>query len=455
MNNYKLVKNTEWKEVEINGENKEIPIDWSVDNFKNLFLLTSSRRVHADKYVPKGIPFFRGTEITNLKKGIKNFDTFISEEYFNDIKMKYELPKVGDILITAVGTIGSVFLLEKEFDFYFKDGNIIWLKNKNNEDKKYIEFFLNSEYTKSNIFGLGAGSAYGALTIKNLGDSECILPPISQQSSIASILSAQESIIQDIESLISKYESRFQYLSDELLSGRLRVKEVDGEMVIYKNPDDNWKEVEINGEMKEIPSDWEVDKLKKHILVINGYAFPKSTMLNERTQTSVTIIKIGNIDNDIIIENSGTGQNYYDGVIKESFVPKYNDLIIGLSGANAGKTGIYKLKNKTVLNQRNAIVRIKSDNITQDFFNYFWFKDALEVLRETTKDSAIPNISLDDIESIDVFIFSKIEQLSISQILTDQKNLIDVQKQILQQEKQKFDWLLDNLLSGKYLIKEN
>lgn len=436
MNKYQLVKNTEWKEVEINGEIKEIPQDWEIKSVLEVSKCLDNKRKPLNQ-----------SERSNKKGNIPYWGANNIVDYVNDYLVDEEVVLLGE---------DAAPFYDKTKKVAFFSNEKIWPNNHIHVLKPLINsYFLMTILNAVQYEKIIGTESRPKLTQVMMNSIEFSSPSANEQSAIANILSNQESIVQNIESLIAKYESRFQYLSEELLSGRLRVKEVDGQLTLYKNLEDNWKEVEVNGEIKDIPQDWNVDKLKNHILVINGYAFPKSKMLNEKIHNSLPIIKIGNIQDNIIIENSGTGQNYYSGLIKEIFIPQYNDLIIGLSGANAGKTGIYKILNQTALNQRNAIVRIKSDQISQDFFNYFWFKDALNVLKETTKDSAIPNISSDDIEIIDFFILNKTEQSNIAKLLSQQEDLINQQKQLLTKEKQKFDWLLDNLLSGKYLIKEN
>lgn len=297
--NYQLIKNNNWKKIEINNEKQKIPQSWTKDNLETLFFITSSRRVHADKYVKEGIPFFRGTEINNFKKGIYDFDIFISKDFFNEIKNKYPLPQKDDILVTAVGTVGNTFLIEKEFDFYFKDGNIIWLKNNNQENKKYIDYFFNTEYAKDKIFGLGDGSAYNALTIKTFSKSEVILPTRKEQDSIVHILSKQENIISNIEKLIKKNEIIFNELSEHLLSGELRLKEDEGKVSIYKNPEDNWKEVEVNGEVKKIPREWDFEKFSQNIKFTMGNT-PKKQ--NDNYNGDLPWITISNFTNKYISE---------------------------------------------------------------------------------------------------------------------------------------------------------
>ena len=102
---------------------------WEPKSLKDIACLTSSKRVHLSDYVKEGIPFFRGKEITELKSGIIPSDIlYISPLLFNEFKAKYGTPKAGEILITAVGTLGNIYHINNIGDFYFKDGNLIWLK---------------------------------------------------------------------------------------------------------------------------------------------------------------------------------------------------------------------------------------------------------------------------------------------------------------------------------------
>ena len=70
--------------------------------------LASSKRVFADDYSETGIPFYRGKEITLKQAGQPITEPlYIENEHFASLKEKYGIPMKGDILITAVGTIGE------------------------------------------------------------------------------------------------------------------------------------------------------------------------------------------------------------------------------------------------------------------------------------------------------------------------------------------------------------
>ena len=139
--------------------------------------LASSKRVFADDYVANGIPFYRGGEITLKQSGEPITDPlYITEEHFQALKEKYGAPVCNDILITAVGTIGNSYLVEDE-EFYFKDGNIIWLKNFTlPEYSIFIYDYMQSEAFKQQLDGICIGSTQTALTIVSLSQLKLCIP---------------------------------------------------------------------------------------------------------------------------------------------------------------------------------------------------------------------------------------------------------------------------------------
>ena len=101
---------------------------WEVDRLGNLCEISSSKRIYAHEYCDNGIPFYRGKEISEKSKGNDiSVELYISEERYNELKNKFGVPQIGDILLTAVGTIGNIWVVDSCTPFYFKDGNVLWL----------------------------------------------------------------------------------------------------------------------------------------------------------------------------------------------------------------------------------------------------------------------------------------------------------------------------------------
>lgn len=138
--------------------------------------LASSKRVFADDYSDMGVPFYRGKEITLKQAGQPIIEPlYIEKEHFTSLKEKYGIPMKGDILITAVGTIGNSYLVRDE-EFYFKDGNIIWLKNFKGNLNYYVYDFMQTKIFKQMLDGICIGSTQTALTIVALSNLQIKIP---------------------------------------------------------------------------------------------------------------------------------------------------------------------------------------------------------------------------------------------------------------------------------------
>lgn len=133
--------------------------------------LASSKRVFAEDYVSDGVPFYRGKEITQKRNGEPISDPlFISHHHFASLKANYGIPVCGDILITAVGTIGNSYFVQDE-EFYFKDGNIIWLKDFIEPSLNYYIYdYMQTPIFKRQLEGICIGSTQTALTIVALSN---------------------------------------------------------------------------------------------------------------------------------------------------------------------------------------------------------------------------------------------------------------------------------------------
>ena len=154
-----------------------IPKGWEVKTIGDLCEVGSSKRIFMKEYVEEGIPFFRGKEVIQKSKG-ENISTelFITKERYKEIKDKFGVPSKNDILLTSVGTLGIPYLVDDE-EFYFKDGNLTWFKNFNEEIFRYYvyQWLLSSEGKKS-IDEVTIGSTQKALTINALKSMKLVIP---------------------------------------------------------------------------------------------------------------------------------------------------------------------------------------------------------------------------------------------------------------------------------------
>ena len=153
---------------------------WEKTKLGNKSVIGSSKRIFANEYTTEGIPFYRSKEIIELGMGEKpSVELYISKKRYQEIKEKFGIPIPGDILMTAVGTIGKFWIVPNSKPFYYKDGNLVYIRTKEFNPlflKKLLEMLI-EKYKVENA----NGSAYTALTIEKLKDLQIVLPPMTLQ----------------------------------------------------------------------------------------------------------------------------------------------------------------------------------------------------------------------------------------------------------------------------------
>ena len=191
----------------------KVPGNWCWTYIKFGFDVTSSKRVHKEDWLSQGIPFYRTRELVKLSEnGCVDNELFISEKLYNSFVAEYGVPQKGDLLISGVGTIGVPYVINENQKFYFKDGNIIWFKNRGLFHPKYVYFLYKSTFIDNQIHQMSSGTTVDTYTIINANATVVPLPPFSEQ----------HRIIDRIESLFAKLDEAKQKAQDALDSFETR-----------------------------------------------------------------------------------------------------------------------------------------------------------------------------------------------------------------------------------------
>jgi type I restriction enzyme S subunit len=172
--------------------------EWKTYKLGEIAEITSSKRIFLADYVNEGIPFYRSKEvIERFKKNNISTELFIEKSKFEEIKTKFGVPKENDILLTSVGTIGIPFKVQKNDEFYFKDGNLTWFRNYSGQIiPDYLYYWIQSGVGKDAIDKTKIGSTQQALTIASLKQIEITVPDLATQTQIAQILTSLDDKIE-------------------------------------------------------------------------------------------------------------------------------------------------------------------------------------------------------------------------------------------------------------------
>ncbi|RWZ42670.1 restriction endonuclease subunit S [Lactiplantibacillus plantarum] len=165
---------------------------WEERKLGEVATLSSSKRIHLSDYVTEGIPFYRGSEIST--GGITgNQELFISQEKFDEIKEKYGVPSEGDILVTAVGTLGNLWKVDSR-RFYYKDGNLIQI-SKMQVNSDYLLTYFTGGIGKKRLLDSAAGSNQKALTMVKMREITVDFPSEDEQKKIGAFFKSLDDTI--------------------------------------------------------------------------------------------------------------------------------------------------------------------------------------------------------------------------------------------------------------------
>lgn len=171
----------------------------------DIFDITSSKRVFESEWCNEGVPFYRAREIVKLaREGCVENKLFISEEMFGEYSSKYGAPKQGDMMVTGVGTLGVCYVVRRGDRFYFKDGNIIWLKKKTNNDTTYVRHLFQTDFVRRQIEKT-AGATVGTFTIINAKKTKIPLPPLEVQKEIVAEIEGYQKVIDGARAVLDNY----------------------------------------------------------------------------------------------------------------------------------------------------------------------------------------------------------------------------------------------------------
>ena len=250
--------------------------EWQKVNLGDCCEITSSKRIFFSEYVESGIPFYRSKEIIEKGKGEEiSHPLYISKEKYDEIKGKYGVPQKGDLLLTAVGSLGIPFVVKDDSPFYFKDGNLVWLKHFQDIDPIFLYYWIKSENGYNALYNIAIGSAQKALTIAAIKGYEIPLPPLQTQHRIATILSRYDSLIENYQKQIKLLEEAAQRLYKEWFidlhfPGHEHTKIVDG-----------------------VPEGWEMKKVGEIAIISAGGDKPDVVTEEQTTECQVPIYSNG------------------------------------------------------------------------------------------------------------------------------------------------------------------
>ena len=315
--------------------------------------VSSSKRVFARQYVDNGIPFYRQKEVIDKKNGNTIEEPiYISESDYNIFKAKFGVPANGDLLITAVGaTLGIPYFVGNE-QFYFKDGNLIWLSNfKEKLNSKFLYYWIDSSFGTQTLWNRTIGSAQPALTIDSIKKLSIPVPSKAIQDKISTTLTTFDQIIENNNKRIKLLEKMTENLYKEWF-------------VRFRFP--GYEDTEFEDGM---PRDWVREKIGLHYNTCSG-GTPSRKHEEYYTEGTIPWVKTGEIKDGIIIH---TDECITEAGIKGSsakLLPQ-GAVVMAMYGVNIGMLAY--LDSEMTCNQACCVFNDKNEiNSRHYLFHYLY-----------------------------------------------------------------------------------
>ena len=402
---------------------------WKEHKFEEIMTITSSKRIFYEEYVQSGVPFYRSKEIIDLfnRRDIQT-ELFISEKRFDEIKNKFGVPSKDDILLTSVGSLGIPYLVKESDRFYFKDGNLTWLKDIDSNIllPVFIYKWITSQIGRQKLEEISIGSTQAALTISGLKSIEIQLPPLPEQKAIASVLSS----LDDKIDLLHQQNQTLEALAETLFR----------QWFIERCPEP------VEGEAKE---DWEEVSLGSIIdLVVDNRGKTPPTV---DYKTTYPLIEVNAINTSDCLVNYNVIRKY---VVEETYNSwfrkhlKVNDVIV----STVGTIGVFSIFTSNIGCIAQNLIGLRSDNISP-YFIYLFLKINKEDILNLDIGGVQPSIKVPHLMDLK-FKKPNIEVIhQFHELVKEYFNKIGANQQQIQTLTQLRDTLLPKLMSGEVRVK--
>ncbi|MCA0447147.1 MAG: restriction endonuclease subunit S [Bacteroidetes bacterium] len=184
---------------------KEFTGKWEERKLGEVMEISSASRVHKNEWTDSGVPFFRTSDVISAYYGSDNKKAYISQNLYEELLKKSGSVQKNDLLVTGGGSIGIPFLVKTNEPLYFKDGDLLWLKNTEEINGSFLYTFFSTSTFRNYVNSITHIGTISHYTIEQAKATPFKLPKKEEQEKIAGYFQNHETIItlhlQELEKL--------------------------------------------------------------------------------------------------------------------------------------------------------------------------------------------------------------------------------------------------------------
>jgi len=260
--------------------------EWEENCLGGLIDIRSAARVHKEQWTEAGVPFFRTSDVVSFYKGQPNTKAYISHEVYQELSEKIGKVKKGDLLITGGGSIGIPYLITNDDPLYFKDADLLWLKNNQKFDGYFLYTFFFSTPFKKHIKSISHIGTIAHYTIEQAKATPINTCEEKEQTKIGNTF-------QKLDSLIKQQQQKHDKLSSIKKAMLEKMFPKQGETIPeirFKGFSGEWEEKELGYAtditMGQSPSSENYTDNPNDYILVQGNADLKNGFVVPRVWTS-------------------------------------------------------------------------------------------------------------------------------------------------------------------------
>jgi type I restriction enzyme, S subunit len=168
---------------------EELPHDWKVVPFTRITKGRVDYRGATPTKTDAGVQLITARNIKPGKIDYETSEEFVAADEYEQI-MRRGRPQIGDVLLTMEAPLGNIALVDR-VDVAFAQRLVKFRLDESIADARFVCFAMNSLYFQHELQSRGTGSTAIGLKASKLVDLRFLLPPLSEQRSIAEYLENQ------------------------------------------------------------------------------------------------------------------------------------------------------------------------------------------------------------------------------------------------------------------------
>jgi type I restriction enzyme S subunit len=398
--------------MKTNKKQKNIPKGWAVKKFNDVIpdIWDFRGRTPLKLGLTWGHGNIPSLSANNVKRGyidLKLDSHLGSNELYSKWMNKGDLEK-NDLIFTMEAPLGHVALVPDNKKYILSQRVVAFKIDKDISNNFFMYHYLLSSIFQGKLKLIGTGSTAKGVNQKALKMLKFILPPLSEQNRIVSVLETWDSGIEKLEQKIAIKKEIKKGLMQELLAGKKRLPGFS----------DKWEKVQIGQVLDyEQPTNYIVDSTE----------YEDSYLTPVLTAGKTFILGYTNEENNIF------PQENLPVIIFDDFTT-----------ANKFVDFRFKVKSSAM-----KILSVKDNSISDIYFVY----NTIQLLKYISAEHKRTYIS--EYQFLDISLPSIDEQKAIKKILKNSDQEIENLEKKLEYLRDQKKYLLNNLVTGKIRTPEN